>query len=113
MNFGEPGRGRQGDWTLGIDDARPILKAAIAHGLFYFDCANVHGLGACERVLGQLLRELLLNKPEIQAPVVGVSRIEQLDQLVDAAEITLADADVKYLEELYRPTQNLLSIGYS
>ena len=22
MNFGEPGRGHQGDWTLGIDDAR-------------------------------------------------------------------------------------------
>ncbi len=59
MNFGEPGRGHQGDWTLGIDEARPIFKAAIDHGLFYFDCADVYGLGACERVVGQLLRELL------------------------------------------------------
>ena len=24
MNLGVPGRGHQGDWTLGIDDARPI-----------------------------------------------------------------------------------------
>ena len=59
MNFGEPGRGHQGDWTLGIDDARPLFKAAIEQGLFYFDCADVYGQGACERVVGQLLRELL------------------------------------------------------
>jgi aryl-alcohol dehydrogenase-like predicted oxidoreductase len=321
MNFGEPGRGHQGDWTLGIDDARPIFKAAIAHGLFTFDCADVYGLGACEKVVGQLLRELLprdeyviatkisnpmgrgpnqgglsrkhimeavdaclqrlgldyidhlvihrhphgvpghvrvpieetmealhdvvkagkvlylgassmfawqftelqltaqmhgwtrfismqnhynlvyreeeremnpycaqtgvglmpwsplargiltgsyrggfdqgstarsqggdrvrtqglyrgeatwaiaervsevaakygrapaqialawlLSKPEVHAPVVGVSRLEQLDQLVAATEVTLAPEDVRYLEELYRPTENLLSVGYS
>jgi aryl-alcohol dehydrogenase-like predicted oxidoreductase len=59
MNFGEPGRGHQGDWTLGPEDARPILQAAIDHGLNYFDCANVYGLGACETVVGKLLRELL------------------------------------------------------
>jgi aryl-alcohol dehydrogenase-like predicted oxidoreductase len=59
MNFGEPGRGHQGDWTLGSDEARPIFKAAIDKGLFYFDCADVYGIGASERVVGQLLRELL------------------------------------------------------
>jgi aryl-alcohol dehydrogenase-like predicted oxidoreductase len=58
MNFGEPGRGHQGDWTLTIDEARPIFKAALDHGLFYFDCADIYGLGACERVVGALLREL-------------------------------------------------------
>jgi len=45
--------------------------------------------------------------------VVGVSKIEQLDQLVAAAEIDLDDEDVQYLEALYRPVENLLSIGYS
>jgi aryl-alcohol dehydrogenase-like predicted oxidoreductase len=59
MNFGEPGRGHQGDWTLGPDEARPLFKAAIDRGLFYFDTADVYGLGATERVVGQLLRELL------------------------------------------------------
>ncbi len=59
MNFGQPGRGHQGDWTLPIDDARPILKAAIDNGLFYFDCADTYGQGACEEVVGELLRELL------------------------------------------------------
>ncbi|MEM7016363.1 MAG: aldo/keto reductase [Pseudomonadota bacterium] len=59
MNFGEPGRGHQGDWTLGTDDARPIFKAAIEHGFTYFDCADVYGLGASEQVVGGLLKELL------------------------------------------------------
>ena len=58
MNFGEPGRGHQGDWTLGADAARPIFKAALDNGLFYFDCADVYGIGACERVVGALLKEL-------------------------------------------------------
>jgi aryl-alcohol dehydrogenase-like predicted oxidoreductase len=58
MNIGVPGRGHQGDWTLGPDDARPILKRALEHGLFYFDCADVYGLGASEEALGGLLREL-------------------------------------------------------
>jgi 1-deoxyxylulose-5-phosphate synthase len=59
MNFGEPGRGHQGDWTMGLEDARPIFTAALDRGLFYFDCADVYGLGASEEVVGQLLRELL------------------------------------------------------
>jgi 1-deoxyxylulose-5-phosphate synthase len=58
MNFGVPGRGHQGDWTLGPDDARPILKVALDQGLFYFDCADVYGIGASEEVVGGLLREL-------------------------------------------------------
>jgi len=59
MNFGEPGRGHQGDWTLDIDEARVIFKAAIDKGLFYFDCADTYGIGACEGVVGKLLNELL------------------------------------------------------
>ena len=59
MNFGFPGRGHQGDWTLGPDDARPIFQAAIERGLFYFDCADFYGIGACEEIVGKLLREML------------------------------------------------------
>tara|TARA_R110002072_G_C7969662_1_gene534676 strand:+ start:6178 stop:7209 length:1032 start_codon:yes stop_codon:yes gene_type:complete len=59
MNFGQPGRGHQGDWTLGSDEAKTIFKASIDHGLFYFDCADIYGVGACEEVVGKLLKELL------------------------------------------------------
>lgn len=59
MNFGIPGRGHQGDWTLTEDQAKPIFKAALDHGLFYFDCADVYGLGASEEVVGSILNGLL------------------------------------------------------
>jgi aryl-alcohol dehydrogenase-like predicted oxidoreductase len=55
----------------------------------------------------------LLSKPEVTAPVVGVSKISQLDQLVAATEIKLEAEDIAYLEEPYRPVDNLLSIGTS
>ena len=50
-----------------------------------------------------------------------LARVERADdlphlggrQLVEAAEITLDPADVAYLEEPYRPLDNLLSLGFS
>lgn len=72
MNFGEPGRGHQGDWTLGYDDAKPIFKAAIDHGLFYFDCADVYGIGASEAVVGKLLRDLLPREDYVLATKVAM-----------------------------------------
>ena len=55
----------------------------------------------------------LLAKPGVHSPVVGVSKLEQLDQLVAATEIALDPQDVAYLEELYQPLPNLLSLGMS
>lgn len=72
MNFGEPGRGHQGDWTLGPDDARPIFKAAVEHGLYYFDCADIYGVGACEEVIGKLLRELFRREEYVLATKVSM-----------------------------------------
>ena len=72
MNFGEPGRGHQGDWTLGIDDARPIFRAALDHGLCYFDCADTYGVGACERVVGALLKDLVPRHEYVLATKVSM-----------------------------------------
>ena len=72
MNFGEPGRGHQGDWTLGTDEARPIFRAALDHGLNYFDCADVYGIGACERVVGALLNELVSRDEYVLATKVSM-----------------------------------------
>ena len=58
MNFGVPGHGHQGDWTLTEDQARPIFRAAVERGLFYFDCADVYGLGGSEEVIGAILRSM-------------------------------------------------------
>lgn len=72
MNFGEPGRGHQGDWTLGEDDARPIFAAAISRGLYYFDCADFYGLGACEALVGKLLREMLRRDEYVLATKIAM-----------------------------------------
>ncbi len=72
MNFGQPGTGHQGDWTLGIDEARPIFKAAIDKGLFYFDCADVYGVGECEKVVGALLNELLPREQYVLATKISM-----------------------------------------
>ena len=42
MNFGEPGKGHQGDWTLDLAASREIFKGAIERGFFYFDCADAY-----------------------------------------------------------------------
>ena len=55
----------------------------------------------------------LLSKPGVISPVVGVSRVEQLTQLVEACSIELSAEEISRLEELYRPVDNLLSIGTS
>jgi len=72
MNFGIPGKGHQGDWTLSLDESRDIFRAAIDNGLFYFDCADFYGNGACEEIVGQLLRELLPREDYVLTTKVGM-----------------------------------------
>ena len=107
MNFGVPGRGHQGDWTLDIDEARPIFKAAIEHGLFYFDTADVYGLGACEEVVGALLRELLPREQYVLATKIsmpmgagpnqsGLSR----KHVMEAVDASLRRLGVDYIDQL-------------
>ncbi|MEU7812928.1 aldo/keto reductase [Pseudonocardia sp. NPDC049154] len=56
MSFGEPGRGRH-DWTLGEDDARPIILRAFEAGVNFVDTANVYSAGGSEEILGKVLAE--------------------------------------------------------
>ena len=45
----------------------------------------------------------VMRQPAITAPIVGASAIEQLDQLVEAASLTLTDEEARTLEAPYRP----------
>ena len=72
MNFGEPGKGHQGDWTLDLAASREIFKGAIERGFFYFDCADAYGLGACEVVVGKLLKELLPREEYVLATKIAM-----------------------------------------
>ena len=39
----------------------------------------------------------------VTAPIVGLSSVERIKEMVEAVNIELADEDIKYLEELYVP----------
>jgi len=45
----------------------------------------------------------MLGKPGIVAPIIGASKPEHLQDAIDAVNITLAEEDVKALEEVYEP----------
>lgn len=107
MNFGEPGRGHQGDWTLGTDDARPIFEKALESGLFTFDCADIYGIGASEKVVGALLRELARREDYVLTTKVsfpmgrgansgGLSR----KHIREGVEASLKRLGVDYIDQL-------------
>ncbi|MDG1196869.1 MAG: aldo/keto reductase [Actinomycetota bacterium] len=107
MNFGEPGRGHQGDWTLGIDEARPIFEAAIERGLSYFDTADVYGIGATELVVGQILRELLprneyVLNTKISMPMGSGANDGGLSRkhIMEAVDASLERLGVAYVDQL-------------
>lgn len=107
MNFGEPGRGHQGDWTIGLDDARPIFAAAIERGIFTFDCADVYGLGASEEVVGKLLRELLPRDQYVLATKIAMPMGPGANQgglsrkhVREAVDASLARLGHDYIDQL-------------
>jgi aryl-alcohol dehydrogenase-like predicted oxidoreductase len=51
----------------------------------------------------QIALAWILQKPGITAPIVGASKLEQLEQAIVAAEITLDNEEIRMLEEPYRP----------
>ncbi|HVH56272.1 MAG TPA: aldo/keto reductase [Vicinamibacterales bacterium] len=79
------------------------------HGLYYAPedftvaerCAEVardKGVKPAQVALAWVLRQ-----PGITAPIVGASKMEQLDQAVEALDITLSEEDAQRLEQPYVP----------
>jgi 1-deoxyxylulose-5-phosphate synthase len=56
MSFGDPRLGRE--WTLTLEPARPIIRAAWEAGINFFDTANVYAAGTSEEIVGTVLKEL-------------------------------------------------------
>ena len=45
-------------WVLEEDEAVPLIKRSLDHGINFFDTADFYSLGASEEVLGRALRRL-------------------------------------------------------
>jgi aryl-alcohol dehydrogenase (NADP+) len=81
----------------------------IAHELYYRDTdfRIVDRVVALARLKGvkpaQIALTWLLHQPGVTAPIVGATKMEQLDQAIAALDITLSEEECRNLEELYEP----------
>jgi aryl-alcohol dehydrogenase (NADP+) len=79
------------------------------HGLYYtetdYDIADRVVQVAREKgVLPiQVALAWVVQQPGISAPIIGASKLEQLDQLIDGLSITLTPDESRFLEEEYQP----------
>ncbi len=80
-----------------------------AKGMYYQDedFAVADRLGEVARARGlpnmQVAMAWLLSKPEVTAPIVGVSKLHHLDDAIAALSVKLSEDEIKKLEEPYKP----------
>ncbi|MFB6069317.1 MAG: aldo/keto reductase [Halobacterium sp.] len=55
--------------------------------------------------MAQIALSWVLHKDWVDAPIVGTTSIEHLEDAVEALDISLSDSDVEYLEEPYEPVR--------
>jgi aryl-alcohol dehydrogenase (NADP+) len=100
------GNRRRGE---GRGDTRRAQTDTFAHELYYaeedFDIATRVSQVADRRGVApvQVALAWLLMQPGVAAPIVGASRLEQLDQLIDAVTLEMTVAECEFLEEPYKP----------
>jgi aryl-alcohol dehydrogenase-like predicted oxidoreductase len=56
MSYGEPDRGHP-VWSLGEEQARPLIRHALEAGINFFDTANMYSNGSSEEILGRALKD--------------------------------------------------------
>ena len=47
----------------------------------------------------------MFHKKHVTAPIIGTTRVEHVEEAVEALEIKLSSTDMKHLEEPYKPHQ--------
>lgn len=62
------------------------------------ELAGEHGV-----TMSQIALAWLLHHKTVDAPIVGSTSVEHLEEAVKATEISLSDGDVSYLEDPYEP----------
>ena len=53
--------------------------------------------------MAQVSLAWILSKKLVASPVIGCTKIKQLEDLVGSVKVKLSEEDIKYLEELYKP----------
>ncbi|KAI0806630.1 Aldo/keto reductase [Fomes fomentarius] len=55
------------------------------------------------KTMAQIAMAWVLSKPWVSAPIIGATKLSNIEGILDALEITLTEEEVKYLEEPYQP----------
>jgi aryl-alcohol dehydrogenase-like predicted oxidoreductase len=55
--------------------------------------------------MAQLALSWVVHQDPVDAPIVGVSSVEHLEDAVEALDVSLSDSDLDYLEEPYEPLE--------
>ena len=80
-----------------------------AHRLYYQDADytivdRVVAMAAQKGVTpAQIALAWLLHRSEVTAPIIGATKMYQLDEALGALKVSLSSAEMKQLEELYQP----------
>lgn len=60
-----------------------------------------------EKSPAQVALAWMLHKDGIHSPIIGATKMYQLDEAIDAVDIALTDADIASLEEPYQPKRTM------
>ena len=90
-------------------DTRRAKTDAFAHELYYQD-ADFEIADRCLELASrrgvapaQIALAWLLHRPGVTAPIVGATKLEQLEQAVAATGVALGADEMRFLEERYQP----------
>ena len=95
--------------AVGEGDTARAKGDAFAHTLYFADSdfQVVDRVVALAQARGvkpaQIALAWLLHQPGVTAPIVGTTKVEQLDQAIAALDIILTPEELAQLEELYQP----------
>ena len=93
----------------GTSATRRAQTDAFSHRMYYADSdfeivERLKSVAEKKQVKpAQLALAWILSKPGVCAPIIGASKMYQLEEAVAATAIKLSDEEMKSLEELYQP----------
>jgi len=99
MGFGEVREGALHTWTLGPDDTRDIIAAALDAGINFFDTAMAYSFGTSEEYVGSALRGLAKRDDFVIATKVSARAPQMMEAYPDGKAYVTAmlDASLKRL----------------
>jgi len=105
----------RGYLTRPHEDVEATTRGASEERLYEHPYREGGGLEVNERVqelaaekdveMAQIALAWLFHKDHVDAPIVGTTSVEHLEQAVEALDIDLSDSDIEYLEEPYEPVR--------